>query len=74
MLIFSQDKKNIIDAKLLQVQRNLGGGKDGKFIILASSVGIGATVAAAFQDEKTAMDALEKAYKAFADGAASYEF
>lgn len=74
MLIFSQDKKNIIEAKLLQVQRNLGGGKDGKFIILASSVGIGATIAATFPDEKTAQDALEKAYRAFAGGAASYEF
>lgn len=38
MLFFSQDKRNIIEARLLQVQRNLGGGKDGKFIILASSV------------------------------------
>lgn len=74
MLIFSQDKKNVIDAKLLRVQRNLGGGKDGKFIILASSAGIGSTIGAAFRDEKTALDALEKAYKAFADGAVSYEF
>ena len=74
MLIFSQDKKNVIDAKLLQVQRNLGGGKDGKYIILASSVGIGSTIAATFPDEKTALDTLEKAYKAFAEGAQSYSF
>lgn len=51
MLIFSQDKRNIIEARLLQVQRNLGGGKDGKFIILASSVGIGSTIAATFPDD-----------------------
>lgn len=77
MLIFSQDKKNIIEAKQLQIQRNLGGGKDGKFIILANSAGIGSTIsmiAAAFPDEKTALDALEKAYKAFADGAKSFDF
>lgn len=74
MLIFSQDKKSVIDAKLLLIQRNIGGGKDGKFMISAYAEPGGQVIAAVFADEKTAMDALEKAYRAFSDGAASYSF
>lgn len=75
MLIFSQDKKSVIDAKILYVQRNLGGGKDGKFMISACAEGMGMqVVAAVFADEKNALDTLEKAYRAFSDGAASYSF
>lgn len=74
MLIYTQDKKNVIEAKLLQVQRNIGGGKDGKFMILASAEGMGQAIAAVFPDEKTALDALEKAFRAFSDGASSYIF
>lgn len=74
MLIYTQDKKNVIDAKMLQVQRNIGGGKDGKFMILACAEGMGQAIAAVFSDEKTALDALEKAFRAFSDGASGYSF
>lgn len=75
MLIYAQDRKSVIDASTLQVQRNLGGGKDAKFSIFASSEGLGQCVlAASFPDEKTAVDALEKVYTAFADGAKAYKF
>ena len=76
MLIFSRDRKCVIDAKVIQVTRNLGGGKDGKYIISAECTGglSAPVVAAQFPDEKTAIDALEKAYAAFADGAKAYKF
>lgn len=74
MLIYSQDRKSVADAKSLVVQRNLGGGKDGKYMITAGLDGVGVVVAAAYPDEKSAVDALEKAYRAFADGAAAYKF
>lgn len=74
MLIFSQDKKALIKASSLQVQRNLGGGKDAKYMIIASPEGLGQVIVAAFADEKTAIDTLEKVYRAFAEGAASYSF
>lgn len=75
MLIFTQDKKSIVKARTLQIQRNIGGGKDGKYMISACPEGVGAVViAAAFPDEKTALDVLEKAFRAFAGGASSYSF
>lgn len=74
MLIFTQDKKSIVKARTLQIQRNIGGGKDGKYMISACPEGVGAVIAATFPDEKTALDALEKAFRAFADGASSYCF
>ncbi len=74
MLIFSHDKKNVVDARMLSVERNIGGGKDGKFMITASVGGFGPAVAATFPDEKSALDALEKAFRAFENGAVSYEF
>lgn len=74
MLIYSSDKKSVVDAELLQVQRNIGGGKEGKFMIVACPMGNETVIAATFHDEKTAADALEKAFGAFAEGASSYCF
>lgn len=74
MLIFTQDRKCVVKARTLQIQRNIGGGKDGKYMISACPEGLGTVIAAAFPDEKTALDALEKAFRAFADGAPSYCF
>ena len=75
MLVLSCDRKSVIDAKVLQVTRNLGGGKDGKYVISALVIGgIRTAVVAQFPDEKTAIDALEKAYTAFAEGAKAYKF
>ena len=71
MIIYSQDKKGIVDAKLLQVNRM--GVKD-KFCVMASGGFSGAIVTATFDDEKSALDALKKAYDAFANGAVSYSF
>ena len=74
MLIYAQDRKSVADAKSLVVQRNLGGGKDGKYMIVAGLEGLGTVIAGAYPDEKTAIDALEKAYTAFAEGAKVYKF
>lgn len=75
MLIYAQDRKSVVDASTLQIQRNLGGGKEAKYCIAAYRSGLGeTTVAAVFPDEKTAVDALEKVYTAFADGAKAYKF
>ena len=74
MLIFTQDRKCVVRARTLQIQRNIGGGKDGKYMISACPEGPGTVIAAMFPDEKTALDALEKAFRAFADGASSYCF
>lgn len=74
MLIYSQDKKSVVDARLLQVQRNIGGGKDAKYAVVAFGESTGQVIAAQFADEKTALDVLEKAFQAFESGAASYRF
>ncbi|MCM1165973.1 MAG: hypothetical protein NC299_07670 [Lachnospiraceae bacterium] len=75
MLIYSQDRKSVVWAKTLRVERNIGGGKDAKYMILACAEGIGGQViAATYPEEKLAMDVLEKVYAAFADGAAVYKF
>lgn len=75
MLIYAQDRKSVVDASTLQIQRNLGGGKEAKYCIAAYRSGLGEPVlAAVFPDEKIAIDALEKAYNAFADGAGAYKF
>lgn len=76
MLIYSSDKKSVVEASMLQVQRNIGGGKDGKYMIIACSdrMGTAVVIAATFPDEKTAVDALEKAFGAFSEGASSYRF
>lgn len=74
MIIFTQDKKNIVNACQLSVQRNIGGGKDGKYMITAFPEGLGSAAAATFPDEKSALDALEKAFRAFENGAVSYAF
>lgn len=68
MYIFSLDRKTILKASKLSVSKNYGGKKDGKYVVVAESTGglIG-EIAGVFPDEKTAIDALEKAYQAFAD-------
>lgn len=73
MLIYSQDKKNVVDARLLEVQRIIGG-KDAKYAIVAFGESINQVIAAKFADEKTATDALEKAFQAFELGAKTYRF
>lgn len=76
MLIFSQDRKTMVDCVTLSVTRNFGGGKDKKFCIVATA-GYGTMfnggVIASYPDEKTAMDELEKIFAAFESGAKSYK-
>ncbi|MDE7398675.1 MAG: hypothetical protein K2N06_04015 [Oscillospiraceae bacterium] len=74
MLIYSQDKRNVADANLLQVQRIIGGKKDAKYAIMAFGESTGQVIVAQFSDEKTATDALEKAFQAFELGAKTYRF
>lgn len=74
MLIFSQDKKNVINANLFQIQRTIGGSKDAKYAIMAFGESTGEVIAAQFADEKTAADSLEKAFQAFESGAKTYRF
>lgn len=76
MLIFSQDRKKILDCVSVSVTRNFGGGKDAKFSLVGSS-GIGTALEgsgllASYPDEKTALDELEKIFAAFEGGAKSY--
>lgn len=71
MIIFSQDRKKIVDCVTVYVTRNYGGGKDGKFCMVGSSR-LGTALLAAYPDEKTAMDELEKIFAAFESGAKVY--
>ena len=74
MLIFSQDRKKIIDCITVSVTRNFGGGKDGKYCMVGSG-GFGTSfdgVLATYPDEKTAMDELEKIFAAFENGEKTY--
>lgn len=74
MLIFSQDRKKVVDCVTVYVTRNFGGGKEGKYVLVGSG-GFGTSydgILAAYPDEKTAMDELEKIFAAFENGAGSY--
>lgn len=62
MLIYSQSRKKIADCAAISVERNVGGGKEGKFALVGSA-GFGTMcdgILAVYPDEKTAVDELEK--------------
>ena len=72
MMIMSRDGKTIIKINSIQVVKNIGGPKDGKYVLSANG-GFGAgAVLAQYTDEKTAMDELEKIYTAMTEGAKAY--
>ena len=71
MIIFAQDRKSIVDCKIVNITRNLGGGKEAKYILTASASGFGTVTVGSYPEEKNAMDELEKIYAAFAAGAES---
>lgn len=75
MLVYSFDKKAIADVSCLIVERNVGGGKDGKFVIRGyrNSIGEG-VVCSRFDNEEDAIRELENAFKAFSDKSAYYIF
>lgn len=75
MLIFSKDRKKIVDCVDVAVTRNFGGGKTEKYSIVGSA-GFGTSfdgILASYPDEKAAMDELEKMFAAFSEGAVSYK-
>lgn len=74
MLIFSQDRKKIVEFAMLSVTRNFGGGKDGKYAIVGTgNLGVSFDgILGTYADEKTAMDELEKIFAAFENGEKSY--
>ena len=73
MTIMSKDRKTIIMIiKSIQVVKNFGGPKDGKYILMANG-GFGeGVILAQYAEEKNAVDELEKIYAAIADGASTY--
>ncbi len=73
MIIMSKDRKAImIKIKSIQVVKNFGGPKDGKYILTANG-GFGeGVILAQYAEEKNAVDELEKIYAAMAEGAAAY--
>lgn len=78
MLIFSNDRKRVMECTTLGITRNIGAKKEEKYAITGTTGFSGSLegsyTLAFFPDEKSAMDELEKAYNAFAEGAASYKF
>lgn len=76
MYIISNDGKTILKATKLSISKNYGGKKEQKFAIVAEREGgdLVAVVAGLYPDEKTAVDAMEKAFQAFADGVRFYRF
>lgn len=76
MLIFAQDKKSIIDCNRITIEKNIGGKKDEKFMLVGWGIGIAnltTPTLAAYPDEASAMAELEKIYSAFANGANAYQ-
>ncbi len=76
MLIYSQDRKTVLDCRTISVTRNFSGNKDKKYALVATA-GYGTMVnggiVGTYPDEKTAMDELEKIFAAFEGGAVSYK-
>lgn len=73
MLVFSQDRKSVIDADTIQIGKNIAG-KEAKYVITATAGPRGAIVMGQYIEEQDALDALEKVFKAFSEGAGSYKF
>ena len=74
MLIYSQSRKKIADCAAISVERNVGGGKEGKYALVGSA-GFGTmcdVILSLYLVEKTAVDELEKIFAAFDSGAGSY--
>lgn len=78
MLVYSQDRKRVMECTTLGISRNIGAKKEEKYSVIGTTGFSGALegsyTLALFPDEKSAMDELEKAFNAFAQGASSYKF
>lgn len=73
MLVYSQDRKSVLDADTIQIQKNISG-KEAKYIISASAGARGAIVMGQYLEEEDATHELEKVFDAFSGGAAAYKF
>ena len=73
MLVYSQDKKSVLDADTIQIQKNISG-KEAKYVITASAGARGAIVMGQYLEEQDAVEALEKVFRAIKKGASGYEF
>ena len=71
--ILAQDRKRVVLVRSgkLEVTRNLGGGKDGKYAIIAGNELLAETLSV-YPEEKDAIDALEKLFAAIAAGEKTY--
>lgn len=74
MLVYSYDKKTVIDVNCLKVDRSLDGVKDGKYVISGWKNAVSEGVVSRYATEEEAINGLENAFKAFADGAVYYIF
>ncbi len=74
MIILSQDKKTLSDCARVSVERNLGGGKEAKYILIGTLIGTGTFQysLANFADEESAKAELQKICAAFAAGEKAY--
>ncbi len=72
MYILSRDKKTLVKLKGIQVSRNFGSGKDGKFVIMSSGE-VGGLILAGYPEEKNAIDEIEKIAAAIEKGEAIYK-
>ena len=75
MYILSKNKKAIIafgasEISALTVQKNIGGGKEGKFCIACGE--LGSYVIGIYSDEKLALDELSKIFSALEEGKNTY--
>ncbi len=76
MLIFAQDKKSIIDCSRITIEKNIGGKKDEKYLLvgwMSALSNLTTPTLGAYPDEESAMAELEKIYSAFANGANAYQ-
>ncbi len=72
MYILSRDKKTLVKLKGVQVTRNFGSGKDGKFVIMSNGEA-GGLILAGYPEEKNAVDEMEKIAAAIERGETIYK-
>ena len=71
--VFTQDRKRIVIVRngKIEVTRNIGGGKDGKYALIAGNE-ILSEMLGGYPEEKQALDELEKLFAAIAAGEKTY--
>ena len=71
--VLTQDRKRIVIVRngKIEVTRNIGGGKDGKYAIIEGNELL-SEILGGYPDEKQAMDELEKLFAAIAAGEKTY--